>query len=76
MDENTNEWFIPKSSLRFFQSVVAKRRFYRSKIPRLENVMIEASGYEEVSIKDGYIRVWSSSILPLLRMKTGFDSSS
>ena len=76
MDKNSNEVFIPKNSLRFSQRVVAKRQFYGSKVPRLDNTMIEASGDEDVNIENGYMGVWFAKILSFLRIHTHLDAGS
>lgn len=40
--------FIPKDNLRGSQRDVDERRFYGSKIPRLDNFMIESGRGEDV----------------------------
>ena len=73
MKNRSNEVFIPKSSLRFSQRAVARRCFYASKVPRLDNVMIEASCDEDVCIEDGYMRIWFAKVLSFLRIHTNLD---
>lgn len=76
MKRYSNEGFIPKDSLWFSHRIVAKRRFYGSKTPRLDDIMIQVSGEEDVSFEDGYMIVWFAKSLSPFIIHTHLDDRS
>ena len=73
MDTESNEVFIPKTTIRMSQRVVAKKKFYKSKDPRLDCVMIEAEEDDNVSVPDGNMRIWFAKVLCFIRIRNGLS---
>lgn len=66
--------FMPRTSFRQSQRVVAKARFYGSK-PRQDSVILESDTADDMFPTDQYFPVWFAKALAFVRINTTTDSS-